>query len=135
LTDNSDYQRRAATILRLMTSTVQRYPAGFGRLLCAFDFYLGAPKEIALIGEPGTSETKSLLAEIWTPYLPNKVVAQARPGDAKSAALIPLVRDRSQLENKPTVYVCEHFTCKKPVTSPTELASQLKGASAGTASP
>jgi uncharacterized protein YyaL (SSP411 family) len=135
LTDNSDYQRRAATILRLMTSTVQRYPAGFGRLLCAFDFYLGAPKEIALIGEPGTSETKSLLAEIWTPYLPNKVVAQAPPGDAKSAALIPLVRDRSQLENKPTVYVCEHFTCKKPVTSPTELASELKGASAGTASP
>ena len=55
LTDNSDYQRRAATILRLMASTMQRYPSGFGRLLCALDFYLGAPKEIAVIGDPATS--------------------------------------------------------------------------------
>ncbi|HEV2826577.1 MAG TPA: thioredoxin domain-containing protein, partial [Pyrinomonadaceae bacterium] len=35
LTDNDDYQRRAATILRLMASAIERYPAGFGRLLCA----------------------------------------------------------------------------------------------------
>ena len=34
-----------------MASTVQRYPSGFGRLLCALDFYLGTPKEIALVGD------------------------------------------------------------------------------------
>ncbi len=130
LTDNNDYQGRAATILRLMASTIQRYPSGFGRLLCAVDFYLGAPKEIAVIGKPGTSETQSLLAEIWMPYLPNKVVAQAAPEDAQSAALVPLVRDRPQLGSKATAYVCEHFACKKPVNAPAELASQLRGASA-----
>jgi uncharacterized protein YyaL (SSP411 family) len=134
LTDNSDYQRRAATILRLMASTVQRYPSGFGRLLCAVDFYLGTPKEIAVIGSRDTPEMKSLLAAIWIPYLPNKVVVQASPGDAKAAALLPLLRDRAQLENKATAFVCEHFTCKTPVTSPTELASQLGNVTANTGS-
>jgi uncharacterized protein YyaL (SSP411 family) len=125
LTDNGDYQRRAATILRLMASQVQRYPSGFGRLLCAVDFHVGIPKEIAIIGNIGTSETGMLLNEIWRPYLPNKIVAPARPEDMAAAKLIPLLRGRGQLENRPTAYVCEHFACKKPTTSPSELASQL----------
>ena len=125
LTDNSDYQRRAATILRLMAATVQRYPSGFGRLLCALDFYLATPKEIAIMGEPGAAETRLLLDEIWKRYLPSKVVANAAPGDTKADALIPFLRNRPQLDNRPTAYVCEHFTCKKPVTSPGALASQL----------
>jgi uncharacterized protein YyaL (SSP411 family) len=133
LIDSSDYQRRAATILRLMASTIQRYPSGFGRLLCALDFYLGKPKEIALIGEPGGLETQALQAEIWRPYLPNKVIAQAAPGNTKAAELVPLLRERPQIGGKATVYVCEHFTCKSPTTSPKELALQLrdKSASAG----
>jgi len=135
LTDNSDYQRRAATILRLMATTVQRYPSGFGRLLCALDFYVGTPKEIAVIGSAGTSETQPLLAEIWSLYLPNRVVAQGSPGDTRATALVPLLRDRTPLENKATAFVCEHFTCKTPVTIPTELASQLGNLMANTQSP
>ena len=67
LTDNADYQRRASTILRLMASTVQRYPSGFGRLLCALDFYVGTPKEIAVVGDLDTPETQSLMDEILEP--------------------------------------------------------------------
>src|SRR5258705_7511003 len=79
LTHNADYQRRASSILRLMASAVQRYPSGFGRLLCALDFYVGAPKEIALVGDLDKPETQSLLDEIWSRYLPNKVVAPVFP--------------------------------------------------------
>lgn len=125
LTDDADYQRRAATILRSMASTVQRYPSGFGRLLCALDFYLGSPKEIALVGEPGTLETQALQEEIWSRYLPNKVVAQVSPGDKKAGDLVPLVRQRPQVDGKTTAYVCENFVCKTPTTDPRELASQL----------
>src|SRR5882724_2206991 len=126
LTDTDDYQRRAASILRLMASTLQRYPSGFGRLLCALDFCLGKPQEIAIIGDPEEAGTRLLLDEIWKPYLPNKVVAQASAGDTAAANMIPLVRDRPQLDGRATAYVCEHFTCKKPVTSGAELKSQLQ---------
>jgi uncharacterized protein YyaL (SSP411 family) len=133
LTDNADYQRRAATILRLMASSVRRYPTGFGRLLCALDFYLGTPKEIALVGEPGP-ETEALRAEIWHEYLPNKVVAQASPTESKAGELVPLLRDRPQIDGKATFYLCEHFTCTNPTTDPKELASQLLTGRAGAGS-
>ncbi|HLO01308.1 MAG TPA: hypothetical protein VK208_22810, partial [Pyrinomonadaceae bacterium] len=125
LTDNSDYRRRAATILRLTAASMQRYPSGFGRLLCVLDFYLGSPKEIALIGQPDAAATQVLRKEVWRPFLPNKVVAQASPNDLEAVKLVPLLRDRPQSEGRPTAYVCEHSTCKTPTTSRLELASQL----------
>jgi uncharacterized protein YyaL (SSP411 family) len=134
LTADSDYPRRAATILRLMATAVSRYPSGFGRLLCALDFYLGTPKEIAIIGEGDNCDTQGLLAEIWKRYLPNKVVAQASPEDTKSATLVPLLRDRIQVQSRPTAFVCEHFTCKNPATTAEELSSQLGKLPAGTGS-
>ncbi|HVQ36941.1 MAG TPA: hypothetical protein VMS31_05385, partial [Pyrinomonadaceae bacterium] len=125
MTDNSDYQRRAATILRLTAASVRRYGSGFGRMLCALDFYLGKPKEIAIVGAAGSGDTESLLQAVWTPFLPNKVVAQATPDDKTAASVISLLRDRPQLEGKATAYVCESFVCKQPVTTAAELSSQL----------
>ncbi|MFN2515718.1 MAG: thioredoxin domain-containing protein [Pyrinomonadaceae bacterium] len=125
LTDNNDYQRRAANILRLTSSAVRRYPSGFGRMLCAVDFYLGTPKEIAIIGSRGSDDLQSLTKEIWKHYLPNKVVAQAPPEQADASALIPLLQERPQINGNATAYVCEHFVCKEPVTTPPELAAHL----------
>jgi uncharacterized protein YyaL (SSP411 family) len=126
LANNSDYERRAVTLLRLTASAVRRYPSGFGRMLCAFDFHLGTVREIAIIGSLESSDTQALVAEVWKPFLPNRVVALASPTDTEASNLIPLLRDRGQLEGKPTAYVCEHFTCQTPVTNARELASQLR---------
>ncbi len=126
LADNSDYQRRAATVLRLTADAARRYAPGFGRMLCAFDFQLGAPREIAIIGTPGAADTGALMEAVWRPYLPNRVVAQASPENAEATSLIPLLRDRPQINGKATAYVCENFTCKKPVTAAQELAAQLE---------
>jgi uncharacterized protein YyaL (SSP411 family) len=125
LTGNQDCQRRAATILRLTANGMLRYPSGFGRLLCALDFYLDTPKEIALLGLPDAPQTIALAREIWSRYLPNKVVAQAEPGQGAAANAIPLLQGRMELNGQATAYVCEHFTCKAPVTTPAELAAQL----------
>ena len=94
-------------------------------MLCALDFYLGQPNEIAIVGDPGSADTQSLLKAIWALYLPNKVVAQAAPGDTSATDAISLLRSRPQMDSKPTAYVCEQFVCKQPVTTPAELASQL----------
>jgi uncharacterized protein len=126
LTDNADYQRRAATILRLTAAALGRYPSGFGRMLCALDFHLGKPKEIAIVGSPDSNDTRLLQKELWQTYLPNKVVALAAPGDGAASRMSPLLRGRPQLQGQATAYVCESFTCKQPVNTPSELASQLQ---------
>ncbi len=132
LTDNADYQRLAATILRLTGAAVGRYPSGFGRMLCALDFHLGKPKEIGVIGATESHDTQSLLKELWRVYLPNKVIAVSAPGDIAAAQLTPLLRDRPQLQGHATAYLCENFTCKQPVNTASEFAAQLQNRTATT---
>ncbi|HEX8888752.1 MAG TPA: thioredoxin domain-containing protein [Pyrinomonadaceae bacterium] len=125
LTGNEDYSRRAVTIFRLLRDPLTRYASAFGRVLGALDFHLSTPKEIAIIGESEAEATRSLLREVWTRYLPNKIIAQAQEGDESAAELVPLLRDRNLLEGLPTAYVCENYTCQRPTNRPEELARQL----------
>ncbi|MGI8734377.1 MAG: thioredoxin domain-containing protein [Pyrinomonadaceae bacterium] len=127
LTDNETYRRLATTVLRLVADSVKRYPSGFGRALCAFDFHLSTPKEIAIVGDPAAAATKELQREVWSRYLPNKVVAHSGASETRASDLVPLLRDRSTLAGLPTAYVCEHYSCKEPVTAAAKLAAQLDG--------
>ncbi|HEY6330014.1 MAG TPA: thioredoxin domain-containing protein, partial [Blastocatellia bacterium] len=52
LTGESRFQSPALGILRMLQEPMGRYPSGFGYLLCALDFYLSQPKEIAIAGDP-----------------------------------------------------------------------------------
>ena len=127
LTNNTDYRRRAATLLRLTSTAARRYPTGFGRMLCAFDFELAEPREIAVVGNRGSADTAALMDVIWKLYLPNRVIAQAHPSDSEAVNRIPLLHDRPQINGAATAYVCRNFTCLEPVNDPEALTAQLKG--------
>jgi uncharacterized protein YyaL (SSP411 family) len=38
---------------------------------------------------------------------------------------VALLEDRAPLEGRAAAYVCERFTCKRPVTEPDELRALL----------
>lgn len=124
LTDNEDYKNRAVTTLRQVSESARRYPTGFGWALCALDFHLDRIKEVALVG-PQVKDTRELLDELWSHYLPNKVVAVAANNDTKAKELISLLQNRELLNGKPTAYVCERRVCRTPVTEKDGLKSQL----------
>ena len=124
-TEHPDYQRKAVTIFRLMHDNIARFPSAFGCLLGAVDFYFSTPTEIALVGEQESGAGRALAAEVWRRYLPNKIVAPANEADEAAARLVPLLRERPALGGQPTAYVCEHYTCRQPVTTPQELATQF----------
>ncbi len=124
LTEREDFARKAVTVFRLVRDAAERYPSAFGRLLSALDFHLSTPKEIVIVGEGDDSATRSLAREVWSRYLPNKVVAQTR-GDAGDAEIVPLLRGRTLIGGRPTAYVCENYACRRPVNDPAELAAQL----------
>jgi hypothetical protein len=134
LTGREDYSRKAVTILRLISAHVRRYPSAFGRALGALDFYLSTPREIVIIGASGAADTRSLVREVWKPYLPNKLVAQSTEGNARASEIIPLLRERTMIEGHATAYVCENYTCQQPVTTAVELAAQLNPRAARDAS-
>ncbi len=126
LTGSEDYLRYAVTIFRLVADSIKRNPAAFGRALCAFDFYLNSPKEIVIISDNQNATTDSFLREVWTRYLPNKVVVIADENDLEDADLVPLLQGRTTLNGQATAYVCENYTCQQPVTTAEELAQQLE---------
>jgi uncharacterized protein YyaL (SSP411 family) len=125
LTENQDYQRKAVTVFRLLRDQMARYPSAFGYLLGALDFYLSTPKEIVVIAQRDADDSHALLREVWTRYLPNKVVAQAAENDVEASSIVTLLRERPTLGGRATAYVCENYTCRQPVTTPAELAAQL----------
>jgi hypothetical protein len=88
------------------------------------DFLLSTPKEVAIVGKDSV-DIQPMLAETWHRYLPNKVVAVGI-GDSEIAEITPLLANRPLIKGAATAYVCEHFTCKQPVTDVAALASALQ---------
>ena len=123
LTGNDHYRNFAVAVFREAADSARRFPSGFGYLLSAIDFLLSTPKEVAIVGRDAT-DIQPLLAEVWRRYLPNKVVAPASVDQAGKASS-PLLQDRLPINNQATAYVCEHYTCKQPVTDADALAAQL----------
>ncbi|MGZ8565696.1 MAG: thioredoxin domain-containing protein [Actinomycetota bacterium] len=129
LTGETGYENAAVGALRLVADQAAGAPSGFGHALGALDAYLSPVKEVAIVGHPGSAETRALVAEVTANrFLPNHVLAVSSPGDDASTERVALLRDRPQRDGHATAYVCEHFQCRLPVTTPAELVEQLGGA-------
>jgi uncharacterized protein YyaL (SSP411 family) len=124
-TGDAGYEKAGVSALRAVRDLLTRAPTGFGHALGALDLYLSASKEVAIAGDPNEKETQALIGEVWQRYLPNAVLAVARPGDFAAAKVIPLLEGREPVEGAAAAYVCERFVCQRPVTQPEELASAL----------
>ena len=127
LTGNLEYRSIAETNLESMRLPLTRYPNGFGYLLGAADFYLGPVKEIAVVGDPESGETRRLLEVVHGRFLPNKVVAILDPNATDGAGDLPLLEGKTLIKGRPAAYVCENYTCKAPVTEPSQLELELSG--------
>jgi uncharacterized protein YyaL (SSP411 family) len=119
LTGQSSYREYALPVFRTVRDLLPRAPLAFSYLLCALDFCLATPLQVAIAGDPLAAETRALVDSVFQRYLPNSVVAV---GEQDSS---PLLEGRGLQAGRPTAYVCEHFTCKLPVTTPRELEALI----------
>jgi uncharacterized protein len=123
------YERVAVAVMETQAGLLEQIPQGFGELLCALDFFLAPPREVAVVGateEPGTRE---LLDVLRTSYLPEAVVAfrdDARDSTTGAGDDVPLLRDRERVDGRATAYVCRRFTCGLPATDVATLRQQLE---------
>ena len=118
-----DLHKLAEETMQAMGRIASR--GGLHRLQWALLFYHVPPKEIAIIGDPSLPATQALVAAVYRDYLPNKVVALATPEQAAKPDATPLIKLKTLVKNKPAAYVCRNYLCKKPTTTPDELAKLL----------
>jgi uncharacterized protein len=119
-TGNQDFREMAETTLKLFADAMESTPTGHLEMLGAVDFYLGS-KEVVVASGWRPDELRAMVREIQTRYLPTKVLALA-DGDP---ALARLTEGKASIKGMPTVYVCEDFACRAPVTDVAALRRQL----------
>ncbi|MBZ0294477.1 MAG: thioredoxin domain-containing protein [Anaerolineae bacterium] len=123
-TGDARYDEAARGILRLLTEALKQYPQAFGEALSAVDMLVAGQQEVALVGDPTSEATQALLDVVRNPYRPNVVTALTAQ-DVEGEDRIPLLSYRSMRDHQPTVYVCRHFACQMPVTTPEAVADLL----------
>ena len=109
---DDELERRAVGVLRLVRDAIPRAPQAFGWALCALDLHLSPPREVAIVGDPGSPIARAALAG----FDANTVVAFG-PGEG-----VPLLEGKDLVDGQAAVYVCERFACQAPVTDPALLA-------------
>jgi uncharacterized protein len=115
LTGERGYEDAALGALRLLHVVAPQHPAAFSHLLQALDFHFAAVKEVAIVGPDAAPLERVVRGE----FRPHIVVAGGAPDG------VPLLEGREPVDGRAAAYVCEHFTCRRPVTEPTELAALL----------
>jgi uncharacterized protein YyaL (SSP411 family) len=113
------YEAAAEGVFALFAKPAAQHPDAFAHLLRALDFHLSPTQEIALVG----NDLKELASAARERPLFHAVLA----GGPEDTDQPPLLKDRTTVDDSPTAYVCQNFTCQLPVTDPDNLRRQLTG--------
>ncbi len=121
-TNRADLRDRAVRALRAHGRQLEKLPRAFLTALGVADFLLGSPVELVLAGEPHAAEP--LATAVADHYLPNRVIAHARPGTESTPSALaqgkPAPGDASGI-----LYVCRDRVCQAPVKDPSDVAAAL----------
>ncbi len=122
--DKQEWRSLAEGTLGQVARFAGRYPTGFARALCAADFSLAPIQQVAIIqNDPGAS-SDGFLEVLRSAYRPHLVAAASSlppPEDGPD-----ILRQRPLIDGKETVYVCEGFVCKQPVTEVSRFRDQIE---------
>ena len=128
LLEQSEFQSRADRTVRAFARHLEQTPTAMPLMLVAAGWLQGSPAQVILQGDRGSGEIHELAREVWSRFIPHRVVALV---DAKGREF--LSRHVSFVSGLPadqsgaaTAYLCENFVCRMPTSDPRELAAQLE---------
>jgi uncharacterized protein YyaL (SSP411 family) len=126
LADDEDMRRRARDLFLAFGAQLEESPLAHTQMLSAVDLYLNSPTQIVIAGDD-VEDASEFVDEINRHFLPDKVIAFAgsRADDEVGSGLVPLTEGKVAIQGKPTVYICENYTCKAQVTELEDLRRAL----------
>jgi hypothetical protein len=127
LTGEKKWQEYAFSLLKALSPTVARYPAGYTQLLQSAALLLEPTREVVIAGEEGNPATAKMLTAIRDTYAPETVTILRTENNADSLNTIAsFVEWMVPVKGQSTAYVCQNFSCQKPLTDPGKLREILK---------
>ena len=119
LTGNTNFADQADELNRLFAAQVSKSPTGFGHFLSALNMAMSSTQQVVICGDSNQTLTQQMLQELKQSFRPN-TVALYKPNDQqvsqKLEQISPETRHHQPIDNQPTAYICQNFTCEEPVT-------------------
>ena len=116
ITGNIDFENKASQIGQAFSDSFTSTPSAFTQTLIAFDFAFGPTYEIVISEGSDNMNPNEILNLIRQKYLSNKVIILRKSDKDKINKISSFVTDQRPIDGKTTVYICQNFRCKMPVT-------------------
>jgi hypothetical protein len=110
--DRPDLRERAIRALTDYGQAIMQMPRAFASALNVVYLLLEGPTELVLAGD--AEDAEPLLERLASLYIPNRVLALVRPGEAQAT---PLAAGKTPVGGRAALYVCRNFACQAPLTS------------------
>ena len=102
-------------------------PGVFPQMLTALNSALSKPLQIIIAGDPAAPETFAMLKEVHKRFIPNKIliVMGNDPVHKTFAKQLSFLQFITQIEEKPTAYICINRSCRLPTNDVKEMGKLL----------
>ncbi|PKM94569.1 MAG: thioredoxin domain-containing protein [Firmicutes bacterium HGW-Firmicutes-1] len=120
LTGNEMYEEKANQVLKYFSSKLKEAPMAYTMMLCARMYAVHTTKEIVLAGNREDKLLKEMINSIHMRYLPFATIL-LNDGNGKLEGINDFASKQIAIDEKATAYICENFTCHKPIFNLNEL--------------
>ena len=118
ITGNMHWAEIAHKTLKAFTDPAKKSPTGFTAMLTGFMFDIKKPKEVVFVGNSNDPEIENLMQTLGKNYSPNKVVLFKDISDPDGLIHVaPWTKNHVMMNDLPTFYICEDFSCRRPTNS------------------
>ncbi len=114
ITEDSKLDDYANKMIRAFGEKVKSAPIAYTQFLSGLDYIIGPSSEIVIIGDEKSEDTKKMLTTARKEFVPNKILL-----------LNPKGKHFLKIDGKATAYVCQNYSCKRPVTDADSLLQFL----------
>jgi uncharacterized protein YyaL (SSP411 family) len=129
MTGDTGWDERARSIFRAFAGSIASMPSAHTQMLSALHFAIGPAREIVIASEDGDAEAAEMAREATRRFLPESVVLWNLPSESEMLrAFAPFAAGQAPAGGRATVYVCENFACRAPVTGMRGLEDALAAA-------
>jgi len=118
ITGNKEFEVSARRLLSVFQARLAAVPFGMPQMLAGCEFDIAPQREIVVAGNAGNN----MLRLLWTRFDPNRILLHA---GREIARYQPAVAEMNTGDDRTTVYICEDFVCREPVTREEDLARLL----------
>jgi uncharacterized protein YyaL (SSP411 family) len=121
ITGRSDLNELTFKLVETFSGTVSKHPSAYTFFLSAFDFLIGPPFEIIIVGK-SSDDISKIQKLLNSKFIPNKILLY-KPTDREDEInlIAPFLTHYKEIDGKTTIYICKNYECKQPVTSVEEM--------------